>query len=336
MGRIEPDTFDNSKTARILKSVPTSRWISPIVVFVALLAIVAAAWVAAGALKEPAPVLPSAELDSLRAEVAKETDAVLSSRSDALDSLAETRVPIAGGVSGPARLEGVSSFESARNRAVSAMSDGREISVTLESGGLIPLSPTIDRAMNIANTLFGEAVTENTAHADTLWREAFENEGDDYISYLGFRTLDRVLGRDLISYSTLDSLALQEAKITLYRDEWMALRDSLELSRDSARARRDSGSSVLEHHYRTLLAVLIHRVSRDIENGEAKMLGPEDESGLMDEIAARLAGFAPVRLPGDRGMEPVPMPFSDQQAWLSLESERTREFGELAAEMESD
>lgn len=292
-----------------------------------LLAVVTALWVVARVLREPPPGLDSGELDSLRENVASATDSILAERNAAIETLgaAGDVDPLIFGRIDRYAADG-SGFEAARSRAESDLQSGRIGPGIPMAGGLLPRALEIDESLDAADAIFRVESVAGTEVSEAELRRTLEAEAPGYIRLLGYNELRQTLGRDLIRYRMLESLRFHELKDTLYRSESDTNKSAMYLARQGAYARRDSGLSVLDHRYMSYIQVLVHQLNSDWMSVERESGITPAESGVPDDIRARIDGFSPVIGPSGREIEPGPVPASDRWSWLTSETEISTEF----------
>jgi hypothetical protein len=310
-----------------MRIVQACGWIQRLSFYVSAIAIVAAAWELLSVLYAPAPRLPSYDINSLQAAVAEDTEAVVSKREGALGLLTgEAESEVSPGPSLHAFGDGGSDFESARNRALSALEERIGPVEQYASPGVLPPLLALDEALDEADSLYQRDIELYVAAAEGILRQGMALERSDHIRRLAYNRLVTTVRTDVISYRTLESLQIQKAKEQIYETEFRETRDTIRRTREGTRAERDKLYGNLQSAGSEALGALIDRVGASLSEGEAGSFGCFAENALLQDILSRLAGFEPLNLPSDRGLEVRPTPSLDHRAWLNSESGLGEEF----------
>jgi hypothetical protein len=303
-------------------------WISRFLVPISLVMAILAALILARMLFALAPALPSDELAILTANVNTANSTLVTTSIEALDSVkspesSPERNPLNSQLYGNAAL----SLNGSRNSELNFLSSLSGESKT-EADTRLLASPELETALDQADAIYKEKLDKSTESAVDIYRKSMALEAPFYIKYLGFLMLSNVIERDILSYRELNSLELNDAKSTYYKDE----SDSNRMKAQEIRA--EAGDNVrrmdegLEAQYSVNIDELVNKF---IEYAKSGIRQPETEQniavdtwvrGILDEFhpAAPLAFHAPDN----------PRVGVDTAAWVNHEKELVVAFGKAS------
>lgn len=310
-----------------MRTVRDFGWIPRAFVYLTAIAVIAAAWELIGVLYAPAPRLSSYGMDSFRASILEGAQGVVSEREDALRRLGqEAQWEVALGSSLPGPETGAGAFELARSGAVRALQETIGPVEQYASPGALPPTLALDEALDEADKLYGRDTGLYVATAERMLREGMAAERRDYIQRWAYNRLVATVRADVISYRSLESLPIQEAKEGIYETRFRSTRDALAERRKALRGRRDELYKQLQSAQSSDLTDLVDRAVSSLGDEGTESPARLPEMKVLDDILSQLAGFKPLRFARDREVPMAPKPTIDHRAWLRTESGLSEDF----------
>jgi hypothetical protein len=302
-----------------------------ILVVVAIVAAAAAAWTASGVINAPTPTLAADSYETVLAQVDTENTSVVSSRSDSLAKL-EPGVSAISDFGGPAesQVDVRRHLESARSRALEALAEESPISGLLPVGGTLPSSAVIDNALDQADALYQQRVTEGTDTTLAIYQDLMNREFGDIPRRLAYRTLAMTVDRYVLWYRDHYSLDINSAKSTLYHNQSDTINSGLDSMKAGAEENLAAENRELDSKYSELLSALIATTVHQWSEEGTATSDSGKRAAVIAFLSEHLSGFSPAEFTLVPGPQPGAFPVVDNSTWAGREGELTREFSDAA------
>ena len=182
-------------------------------------------------------------------------------------------------------------------------------------------SPLIEGALDSADGLYYGNIAEQTGESERILGEMLMEDNGDHLRAYVYDKLYSFLGRNVITYRTLDSLDLYESKKTFYKSESDIIKERVRERRENAYTRMDEEKARIDAGYIARLDALIAGTIEEyfLESGTPPE--PVLDKETIEAIRVRLDEFEPYPADMGRTTDFGEFPSMDS-SWLNEESKR--------------